>query len=256
MNKPAPRTPAAHKPATLVKRRGHRIGRVPKREADRTAELQHANAQTRFFALELDRSIEAERRRLAREVHDQFGQIATGMKMIVMRLAQDHPEFDRQTIGELTQLLDEAVATARHIAAELRPPLLDDLGFEAAVDHYTQKVARQSGLEFRLDVTDDALLSAGQANQLFRILQEALTNVLRHADASVVEVHGKVVDASYRLRVTDNGHGPKGERVASSGLLIMQERAAMAGGWLRFGPGHDGGTEVTACVSLKVEAAS
>ncbi|MDB5816774.1 MAG: hypothetical protein JWQ11_414 [Rhizobacter sp.] len=220
----------------------------------RTQELRQAGERIRLFASALDRNIEAERRRLAREVHDQIGQVATGMKMIVMRLGQTHPELEHGPVRELAGLLDEAVATARHIAAELRPPLLDDLGFEAAVDHYASQSARQSGLTFLVNVTDDEILSAGQANQLFRILQEAVTNVLRHAHATEVEIHGAIRDGNYMMTVRDDGKGVQQMRDNSSGLLNMRERAHMAHGWLKLAPAEGGGTLLTASIPVDAEA--
>ncbi|CAN5579415.1 hypothetical protein BH09PSE5_BH09PSE5_20600 [soil metagenome] len=222
----------------------------------RTAELQAAHDRIRSFAHELDHKTEAERRRLAREVHDQFGQIAAGLKMSVSGLALDHPQLKGPAMDELKGLLDEAVGMARHIAAELRPPLLDDLGFEAAVDHYAKNVSHETGLRILVDVFDDEELSPGQANQLFRILQEAVSRALQHADASEVIVMGEIAEGSYRLTISDNGNGSGAAEAASPGIRNMHERADMAGGTLEFEVSEPRGTRVVARVPLTVETAA
>lgn len=212
--------------------------------AKRTAELRGALARIRSFASELDDSIEAERRRLAREVHDQIGQVGTATKMLTLGLRRKlGPEYEG-SLGELLALADEAINTARSISAALRPPLLDDFGLASAIEHYAKSLALQGELQVDVDVQGDAELTAVQANQLFRIMQEASTNVLRHARATQLSVHGRRLDAGYLLEIIDDGQGPGSVRADASGLRNMRERAAMVGGSFEFGPGLRGGTRV------------
>lgn len=218
----------------------------------RTHALAGAIRQMQSFAGQLDRQIEQERRRLSREVHDQLGQIATVAKIVVGEMAREHPEVPAATIGQLTELLDDAIRTTRRIAAELRPPMLDDLGLGAAAAHHVRHVAAAGKLSADIDVTDDARLPADRANQLFRILQEATTNVLRHAEAANLRVFGRVEGQHYRLDVEDDGRGMQDEaRPDASGLRNMRERAALVGGSLQFGPRPQGGTRVTVRVPLE-----
>lgn len=218
--------------------------------AVRTAELRAALERIQHFATELDAGVEAERKRLAREVHDQVGQVATAIKMLVLGMRKRLPPGHEDEVGELLSLADESIATARQISAALRPPLLDDFGLAAALDHYAKGLARQSGLEIEVAIADDAALSAMQANQLFRIAQEAATNALRHAHARKLLLRGGPQIDCYSFEVIDDGRGPGDLRADASGLRNMRERAAMAGGRFEFGPAAGGGTRVGVLLAL------
>jgi signal transduction histidine kinase len=224
--------------------------------AQRTEALSRALQRIRSFASELDRSIESERRRLAREVHDQIGQVGTAIKMLSLSLRAKLAPRSEPMLDELQGLAEESIRAARQISAALRPPLLDELGLEAALGHYLQALGRQSGLTVELRLDDADMLSREQANPLFRIVQEACTNVLRHAQASALRVAGRPYAEDghdgYELEVLDNGRGPGGMRADAAGLRGMRERAALAGGSLDFGPALGGGTRVRVWVPLDV----
>jgi signal transduction histidine kinase len=217
---------------------------------DRTEEVRAARDRLQSFAKQLDDSIEAERRRLAREVHDQFGQIVTGTKLLVQQMGRDHPELPADKLAQLTGMLDESIGIARRIASALRPPLLDDLGFGAAVSHFAERLTLPGHLEISAEIDNDDQLESDRANQLFRIVQEATTNALRHAQATRVSITGCEFRGLYVLRIADNGIGPQPVRADASGLRNMRERAAMVGGAFEFGPGPDGGCEVVARIPL------
>ncbi|MFG6429197.1 CHASE3 domain-containing protein [Roseateles sp. LYH14W] len=223
--------------------------------AQRTEALSRALARIRSFASELERSIEAERRRLAREVHDQIGQAGTAIKMLVFALRAQLAPRTEPLLDELQTMADEAIRAARQISAALRPPLLDELGLEAALGHYLQTLQRQSGLTTTLALTGAQELAPDQANPLFRITQEACTNVLRHAAATALRVTGHPClqggRDGYELEVIDNGRGPGDTRADASGLRGMRERAAMAGGDFDFGPALGGGTRVRVWLPLR-----
>ena len=217
--------------------------------ARRTAELQQALGEIEAFAHGLDRSIEDERRRLAREVHDQLGQLLTALKMMVHRALQGAPGRE-QDWPQIEAVLGEGIATVRRISAALRPPLLDDLGLEAALGLACRQFAERTGVSCEATLADAGRLSANQANQLYRIAQEALTNVARHAQAGRVRVDGEAVEGEYRLAVEDDGVGMAPQARSSLGLLSMRERAALAGGELRIGAGAAGGVRIEARVPL------
>lgn len=220
----------------------------------RTAALSQALRRIQGFATELDRGVEVERRRLAREVHDQIGQVGTAIKMLVIALRKKlHPQPE-PLLDELQQQADEAIRSARQITASLRPPLLDDLGLEAAVRHHMQGLERQAGLSTRMDLAGVSALSADQASQLFRILQEACTNVLRHAQATILSLRGRQSSEGYEIELIDNGRGPGDVRPDASGLRNMRERATLAGGRFEFGPATGGGTRVWVWLPLVHEA--
>lgn len=223
--------------------------------AQRTEALQRALARIRSFAVELERSVEAERRRLAREVHDQFGQVGTAIKMLTLSLRAKLAPRTEPLVDELQQMAEEAIRSARQISAALRPPLLDELGLEAALGHFLQMLQRQTGLATTLTLDAGDALAPEQANPLFRIVQEACTNVLRHAQARSLRVTGQPwqqggVDG-YRLEICDDGRGPGDVRADASGLRGMRERAALAGGSLEFGPAPGLGARV--CVWLPLQ---
>lgn len=228
--------------------------------AQRTEALRRALARIRSFAVEMDRGVEAERRRLAREVHDQVGQVGTAIKMLTISLRAKLAPRTEPLVDELQEMADEAIRAARQISAALRPPLLDELGLEAALGHYLQTLQRQSGLATTLALDAGDALAPEQANPLFRIVQEACTNVLRHAQASTVTVTGQPwqedgVDG-YRLEVCDDGRGPGGTRADASGLRGMRERSALAGGSFDFGPAPGGGTRVRVWLPLLMPEAA
>lgn len=225
--------------------------------AQRTEELQRALGRIRSFAVELERGVEAERRRLAREVHDQFGQVGTAIKMLTLALRSKLAPRSEPLVDELQDMAEEAIRSARQISAALRPPLLDELGLEAALGHYLQMLQRQSGLTTTLTLDAGDALAPEQANPLFRIVQEACTNVLRHARASALRVTGQPwqqggVDG-YLLEICDNGQGPGDVRADASGLCGMRERSALAGGSFEFGPAPGGGTRVGVWLPLQVK---
>lgn len=216
--------------------------------AQRTEALSRALLRIRSFAVEMDRGIEEERRRLSREVHDQVGQVGTAIKMLTLQLRAGVSPEAAPLVDELQGMADEAIRSARQISAALRPPLLDELGLAAALDHYLQTLQRQSGLTTRLTLQAPDLLPPEQSSPLFRIVQEACTNALRHAGAHNLRVIGRPADGpagpGYEVEVVDDGCGPGQVRADASGLRNMRERAALAGGSFEFGPAPEGGARV------------
>lgn len=221
---------------------------------ERTAQLQTALQRIQTFAIEQEESIESERRRLAREVHDQLGQVFTSLKLVMLGVKDAPPEVVKEKCEEFTQLLDEGIVVSRRISAELRPALLDDFGLAAAVEHYAQQYCKRGGPKMTVVIEHDSVLTALQANQLFRILQEAATNILRHAKADSILVEGGLDEHErYRFAITDNGIGPQPIRSDASGVRNMRERAALAGGNFQFGPAARKGTMIVVTLPVHVE---
>lgn len=209
-----------------------------RRRAD--AELREMNRQLRSLSASLQNVREQERTRIASELHDDLGQQLSGLKLELSWLGARLKE-GRQLAGSefdgMRHQLDAAIASVRRIATELRPLILDELGFGEAVAWQIGEFAKRSGLEVVVDlkaadlVTDDALATA-----VFRIVQESLTNVARHAAASKVEVRLVARGDELVLSIRDNGRGMvEGERPGSGiGLVSMRERAAAFGGRIRI----------------------
>lgn len=216
----------------------------------RTAELAEARDRIARYAAGQQSAIEAERRRLSREVHDQIGQVFTAIQLLV------GPVRDRLSVEQQTALdraLEEGIATARRITAELRPPLLDDLGFGPAVAQYLDRLPAAGKPECHADIDETVRLGEPQALGLFRIVQEAMTNVLRHAGARRVEITGRREGvAGYALTVADDGRGFRlaEQRAGAMGITGMRERAAMLGGECTVGSEPGCGTIVAVRLPL------
>jgi signal transduction histidine kinase len=218
--------------------------------AARTAELAEARNRISAFAAAQEARIEQERRRLAREVHDQLGQVFTAIKLIVQSIPPAAlPPEQRESLGHALEL---GIASARKIAGELRPPLLDDFGLAAALRHLAQETLAPMNLDVEVDVRDEDRLRPAQALALFRIAQEAVTNVLRHANARRIRFLGRRDLDRYFFVVEDNGRGfdPSGVRKGAMGIASMSERANLFGGTVRVNAADGQGTRVEATLPL------
>lgn len=218
--------------------------------ASRTRELEQARTEIEDYVRRLDSDVETERRRLAREVHDQVGQVFTALKMT---LAHGFACAGDEALARANQLISEGITTARRISAALRPPLLDDMGLGAALSHFTQGLCPLAGIVCHVRLRDDTRLDAAQALQLFRIAQEALTNALRHARARTVQIDGEVLGTDYRLVIVDDGCGLTGGRPDAQGIVNMRERAQLAGGHFSLESGESGGVRIVVDVPLVKE---
>jgi PAS domain S-box-containing protein len=179
---------------------------------------------------------EQERAHMAREIHDELGQLLTVLKMDVSwlnkRVSTTEPAI-REKFTELLDMLDTTVKTVRRITSELRPTLLDDLGLVAAIEWHLEEFEKRSGIskEFKSSVTEVTIHDSMKIG-LFRILQESLTNVARHSQAEKVNVGLDKNNGHIILKITDNGKGFDTTRNTKKtlGLLGMKERTEMMGG--------------------------
>lgn len=227
------------------------------RVSERTRELLAAHERLTSFAAKQNRLIEQERRRLSREVHDQIGQVFTAIKLIADSVPP--ASFPAGQKEALAQALDMGIASTRRVTADLRPPLLDDLGLVAALDYYLEKLAGASALNRRVDVRDEGTLGEACALGLFRITQEAVTNILRHAQATAITITGRREEQgegnTYVFTIGDNGRGfaAGAVRPDALGMAGMRERAALLGGVLSCSSDH-GGTSIAVRIPLREKA--
>ena len=198
---------------------------------------------------------EEERRRLARELHDEFGQALTGLKLDLAWLGRQLGTSAPELVGDTAAMaarVDTTVDAVRRIASQLRPAVLDDLGLVAALEWQAAEFERRSGVVCELDAQlDDEAISEPTATAVFRVFQEALTNVVRHAQARRVEAAFARTDGRLTLRVRDDGVGLVAgatRRPGALGLAGMRERAAALGGEVTVRPAPGGGTLVTLVV--------
>ena len=207
--------------------------------------------QLRALAARMQTAREEERARVAREIHDELGQALTAIKIDLTALlpnvlADPGPKLPRyQTVF---RVLDEAIQSVRRIATDLRPGVLDDLGLLAAIEWAVEEFQARTGIQSYVSLPDaDLALDAESATALFRILQEALTNVARHARATRVRVRLAHEEEGLSLEVRDNGEGIRDVQLAgrSLGVLGMSERAILLGGEFSIASTHKNGTTVT-----------
>lgn len=225
---------------------------------ERTAELHEMGQKMQSLSRELMRVQEDERRRLARELHDEVGQALTVVKINLQSLVQSS-DLPPERLEDSISIVDDTLHEIRNMAMSLRPTLLDDLGLDAALHNYLATYSQRTGLATEL-TTDLAgkRLSRDLETACFRVTQEALTNVLRHSHASKVWVDISVEESNLLLLVADDGWGFDVEAVTggttqgkSMGLLGMQERAAQMGGCMKIESEQGGGgTRVLAVFPL------
>lgn len=232
----------------------------------RAEELRQSREEYRQLVSYLTTVREEQRRHHARELHDVLGGILTSMKLNVSRLNRhSRNAVVREIADDLNLLVSQAIADVREIAEALRPQTLDHLGLKAAMASHLNAFQKRSAMRVDFESTDAAVeLSAQRAIGVFRIFQEAITNVARHAQASAVTVR-LLVDAAalLRLEVVDDGRGMDVERqLASSperhalGLLTMRERAKELGGCLSVTSAAGAGTRLVLLAPLDEGAAA
>jgi two-component system sensor histidine kinase UhpB len=188
---------------------------------------------------------ERERQRVGRALHDEAGQSLTAIALEIERQAADGPPEGRERMAALAAQLHASLEDIRRISRELRPEALDDLGLVNALIALTSRVARQGGLRIERSLSS-AALSKERELVVYRVAQEALTNVLRHARASVCTLTLGVVNGEVQLRIEDDGVGfVPHDRSETIGIEGMRERALLGGGTLAIDSTPGLGTKVT-----------
>lgn len=223
--------------------------------------LRNSHEQLRALAARLQSIREEERKLIAREVHDELGQALTGLKLDLSRLASSLSGIATkrnnaaQRIESMSTLIDETIQTVRRIATQLRPGVLDDLGLVAAIEWQLQDFRERTGVECEFKSSVKHLnLDQNLSTSLFRILQETLTNIARHANASRVKIRLKKDKDNIVLRVEDNGRGIAEREISGSkslGLLGIKERALLFGGSVDITGRQNKGTVVAVHIPLR-----
>jgi signal transduction histidine kinase len=230
-------------------------------ERERTAgALRQKGEQLQSLSRKLIEAQEAERRAIARELHDDFGQVLAAIRLTLDRSAQPAEQGSADAIA----LIDEAIGRLRDLALDLRPPVLDDLGLAPALRWYVSREAKRARLDVELDVNSlQSRPPPAVETTCFRVTQEALNNVVRHAGARHVHVSLRATGGDLLLLVRDDGKGfdvPAARRRAaagaSQGLLTMEERVSLAGGMLSIDSAAGQGTQVRARFPPQIRSGS
>jgi len=200
-------------------------------------ELKRSQELFRSLSAHLQEVREDERTRIARRIHDDLGQAMTALKIdlswIDKRLA-DNQNFVREKLQSMATLINETIETVHHVSEDLRPGILDDFGLSAAIEWQAEEFQMRTGIECKTRLPQNPFdLSKEKSTNLFRILQESLTNVIRHAAATKVEINLTEKDGMLLLEIVDNGKGISKDAInnpKSFGLIGIKERVHSIGG--------------------------
>ncbi|MCC7161553.1 MAG: GAF domain-containing sensor histidine kinase [Anaerolineae bacterium] len=230
-----------------------------KRISDAEGAVKDSYTQLRALAARLQTIREEERTEIARELHDELGQALTALKMDLVSLAALLPKRNallRERARAMTDQIDATIKTVRRLSSHLRPVMLDDLGLGPSLEWYAQEFQTRTGIIVESDILQDELaLDQSQATALFRIFQETLTNVARHANATRVNAKLELRAGELVLCIQDNGQGFEVDKVRgnrSLGLLGMRERAENVRGTLEIQGAPGQGTIILVTVPLEV----
>ena len=220
-------------------------------------ELMESRGELRNLAAHLQVIREEERERISHEIHDELGQALTALKMDVhwirRKLSVPENSLVEKTIT-MSTLIDSTVQSLKRIISELRPRLLDDFGLSAAIEWQAGEFVNRTGIQCDIDVKpEDIILDESRSIAVFRIFQEALTNITRHAHATRVRVTLKENATAVKMRVSDNGKGISKKQlsgVQSFGLIGMRERAHSFGGKLIIAGSTCGGTTLDVSIPI------
>jgi signal transduction histidine kinase len=220
------------------------------------SDLEESEKRVRSFAKQLNNALEEERSRIAREIHDEFGQQLSGLKMSLTALKRNtgvHHDV-APIIDAIVSEVNTSIQSLRQIANELRPVLIDKLGLFAAIEWLVSEFGRKTGIASRLyvDIDQPALNKMAEIN-IFRICQEALTNITKHAEATMVNIRIENKNEILLIRIIDNGKGISPgilHNSLSMGLVNMKERANMMGTELKISSSPEKGTIIELIVDL------
>jgi PAS domain S-box-containing protein len=221
-------------------------------------ELRESRDRLRQLSAAAQAAREEEQTRIARELHDELGQALTALKMDVAAIVGELQPDQVTSINranDMARLLESTVASVRRIATQLRPLMLDDLGLLPTIGWLVNDFSKRTGIAVALSLPDpETDIDPQLSTVIFRVLQESLTNVARHADATQVKITLTCSSAEIRLSVSDNGRGFDGSEVRSAktfGLLGMRERAGMTGGMLTVDSAPGSGTSIDMVIPLQ-----
>ncbi len=239
-----------------VRERTAELSRANLLLVEQIAERRRAEAELRSLSHRLVEVQELERRSIARELHDEIGQILTGLKLALEMTSRLPAEAAAGKLTQARELTNELMRRVRDLSLDLRPAMLDDLGLLHALLWHFERYAAQTGIRvvFRHAGIDAERLPSKLETTAYRIIQEALTNVARHAGVTEATVLVSADIESLTVKVEDRGRGfetdPRREATASSGLAGMRERAQLLGGTLEILSAPGAGTMLTAAFPL------
>lgn len=230
---------------------------VALRQARLFEQVQAGQKRLEALSRQLLEAQETERRRLAYELHDEIGQTLTAIKLN-LQVLQRQSRASPPPVSESIRMVEYAIEQVRDLSLNLRPSLLDDLGLAATLRWFLDRQAQRSGLDIQLRIDPPELQTPPHLNTVcFRVVQEAFTNVVRHAQARRVRVEMTARESELRLTIHDDGRGFAVEESlkwaiqgVSVGLLGMQERVLLAGGRLEIDSAPGRGTEIRAWLPL------
>jgi PAS domain S-box-containing protein len=239
------------------KRMEAQLRRLLQEQRTAEAEVRESRDRLRELSSALQTIREEEKTRIARELHDELGQALTALKMDASALGNEldlaQAALRKRTEG-MKQLIDSTVNSVRRISADLRPVMLDNLGLVPTLEWLAKDFSTRTGIRVELDIPDENLgLDGDAATAIFRITQEALTNVSRHAGATQVDIEVKRRGGNVVARIGDNGKGlalGDTKKARSFGLLGMRERAYVLGGALNISTSPQGGTLIEAVIPM------
>ncbi|RJP62553.1 MAG: PAS domain-containing sensor histidine kinase [Ignavibacteriales bacterium] len=213
--------------------------------------LKRATEQLRNLAIRIQNIREEERTGIARELHDELGQVLTVLKIQIILLLKKFQGENKELKDKadlIAAMIDNAVDSVQRITSKLRPNILDEVGLVAAIEWQVSEFSKNTGLTFNYIHEKDALtLDYEKSTAIFRILQEALTNIARHANASRVKIELREFKDNLILEITDNGKGITQNQIndpRSLGILGMKERALIFGGNVIIKSSMESGTTV------------
>lgn len=223
-------------------------------------ELKQSRERLRDLASHLQTIREKEGSRIAREIHDELGQALTALKMDIhwvgQRLSKDQ-QLLLEKAKSMSKLIDTTIHSVQRISSELRPGLLDDLGLSAAIEWQAKEFQNRTNIQCKIiSIPEEIILDRATSTAIFRIFQETLTNIARHANATIVEVMLKQKSGTIELAVHDNGKGITEKEISDSrsfGLIGMQERAHSLGGYLTIRGARNKGTNVEVFIPTGIE---
>jgi signal transduction histidine kinase len=211
--------------------------------------------QLRELSAKLEAVREEERTRIAREIHDEVGQSVTGLHLDLNWLQKQLKTSGEAIQERIESMIGETkgiIESVRGLATELRPSILDNLGLIPAIEWHLREFQRRTGVRARFKYREYRQISGESATAVFRIVQEALTNVMRHANAKNVSITLTIERHALRLRITDDGRGIGANQKDSSGLGLvgMRERIRRLGGEFEIGPHRPAGTRLIVSIPL------
>ena len=225
------------------------------------AHIRESREQLRKLSAHIQTVREEERTHIAREIHDDLGQALTALRIDLSWLGRRLPPDQaplHQKIKSMAKIIDSTMETVHRLSSELRPGILDDLGLAEAIEWQAEEFQNRTGIACEVEIGDEQIhLTKEQSTAIFRIYQETLTNVARHADAKTVAVTLEVHDRNLILMVADDGRGITEEQISrpdSYGIMGIRERVRALGGEVTFEGAPERGTRVLVSIPLENEA--